>query len=67
LLSRGGNAPVLVIFLGAIGGFLSMGVIGLFVGAVVLVLFHNLVEAWVDEGLREEDAQRVTAGPTSPG
>jgi predicted PurR-regulated permease PerM len=67
LLSRGVNAPVLVIFLGAIGGFLSMGVIGLFVGAVVLVLFHNLVEAWVDEGLREEDAQRVTAGPTSPG
>ena len=49
LLGRGVDAPMLVIFMGAIGGFLSMGIIGLFVGAVVLVLFHTLVMTWLNE------------------
>ena len=37
-----------VIFLGAIGGFLSSGIIGLFVGSVVLVLGYTLFMAWLD-------------------
>jgi predicted PurR-regulated permease PerM len=36
-----------VIFVGAIGGFLSSGIIGLFVGAVVLVLGYKLFLAWL--------------------
>ena len=47
LLGRGVDVPMLVIFLGAIGGFISMGIIGLFVGATVLVLGYNLLGAWV--------------------
>lgn len=38
-----------VIFLGAIGGFLSSGIIGLFIGAVVLVLGYKLFLAWLNE------------------
>jgi predicted PurR-regulated permease PerM len=38
---------MLVIFIGAIGGFLSSGIIGLFVGAVVLVLGYKLFLAWL--------------------
>lgn len=49
LLGRGVNAPILVIFIGAIGGFLSMGIIGLFVGSVVFVLFYTLLKTWVYE------------------
>jgi predicted PurR-regulated permease PerM len=49
LLGRGVDAPMLVIFIGAIGGFLSMGIIGLFVGAVVFVLFYTLLKTWVSE------------------
>ncbi len=50
LLGRGVNVPVLVVFMGAIGGFLSMGIIGLFVGSIVLVLGYTLLIAWLDEG-----------------
>jgi predicted PurR-regulated permease PerM len=52
LLGRGVDAPILVIFIGAIGGFLSMGIIGLFVGSVLLVLFHTLFKSWVNEEFR---------------
>jgi len=38
-----------VIFIGAIGGFISEGIIGLFVGSVVLVLGYKLFLAWLDE------------------
>jgi predicted PurR-regulated permease PerM len=47
LLGRGVEAPMLVIFIGAIGGFILSGIIGLFVGAVVLVLAYKLFEAWL--------------------
>jgi predicted PurR-regulated permease PerM len=48
LLGRGAPVPMLVIFLGAIGGFLSMGFIGLFIGAVILSLGFKLIRAWLD-------------------
>jgi predicted PurR-regulated permease PerM len=66
LLSRGVDAPILVIFLGAIGGFLSMGIIGLFVGAVVLVLFYTLAKSWVNEGLLAGEAVPAPAPPGRP-
>ena len=47
LLGRGSPAPMLVVFLGAIGGFISFGLIGLFVGAVVLSLGYNLCLLWL--------------------
>lgn len=47
LLGRGVDVPMLVIFVGAIGGFLSAGIIGLFVGAVVLTLGYKLFLAWL--------------------
>jgi len=48
LLGRGIDVPMLVILLGAIGGMMSAGVIGLFVGAVVLALAYSLFTAWLD-------------------
>jgi len=50
LLGRGAPVPILVIFLGAIGGFISFGTIGLFVGAVVLSLGYNLFLKWLEKG-----------------
>ena len=50
LLGRGVNVPMLVILLGAIGGMISYGIIGLFVGAVVLAVAYQLLVAWVMEG-----------------
>jgi predicted PurR-regulated permease PerM len=47
LLSRGVQLPMIVIFLGSIGGFIAFGFIGLFVGAVVLSLGFTLLRAWM--------------------
>jgi predicted PurR-regulated permease PerM len=50
LLGRGVDVPMLVILLGAIGGMIAYGIIGLFVGAVVLAVAYQLFVAWVKEG-----------------
>jgi predicted PurR-regulated permease PerM len=47
LLGRGGTVPVAVVFLGAIGGFMAINVIGLFVGAIVLSVGYKLAIAWL--------------------
>jgi predicted PurR-regulated permease PerM len=47
-LGRGNPpAPMLVIFLGAIGGFIYNGFIGLFLGAVILTLGYNFFLSWI--------------------
>ncbi|MCB0793782.1 MAG: AI-2E family transporter [Flavobacteriales bacterium] len=47
LMGRGARVPMLVVFLGAIGGLILSGLIGLFVGAVVLSLGYRLVVEWI--------------------
>jgi predicted PurR-regulated permease PerM len=49
LLGRGVKVPMVVIFVGAIGGFLASGIIGLFVGSVILGLSFTLFKAWLAE------------------
>ena len=49
LLGRGVDVPMVVIFVGAIGGFVLNGIIGLFVGAVLLAVGYTLLTAWVAE------------------
>jgi predicted PurR-regulated permease PerM len=49
LMGRGVDIPMLVILIGALGGMMSSGIIGLFVGAVVLAIMYILFMAWVDE------------------
>jgi predicted PurR-regulated permease PerM len=50
LMGKGSAVPMLVIFLGAIGGFVFSGFIGLFTGAIVLSVGYNLMAHWVGEG-----------------
>jgi predicted PurR-regulated permease PerM len=47
-LGRGVPIPTLVILIGAIGGMVSLGIMGLFVGAIILGLGWRLLMAWVD-------------------
>lgn len=54
LLGRSAPVPMLVIFIGAIGGFLLSGIIGLFVGAVVFSLGYKLYQSWVEFEPEEE-------------
>jgi predicted PurR-regulated permease PerM len=55
LMGRGVDIPMLVILIGAIGGMLLWGMIGLFIGAVILALAYKLFLLWIDE-LKAEDA-----------
>jgi len=48
LLGRGVDAPMLVILLGAIGGMITSGIVGLFIGAVILSLGYKLFQFWVN-------------------
>ena len=48
LLGRNAPAPMLVIFLGAIGGFIFNGFIGLFLGAIILTVGYKLFMIWLD-------------------
>ena len=49
LMGKGAMVPTLVIFLGAIGGFIASGFIGLFIGAIVLSLGYKLFIAWLQD------------------
>jgi len=49
LIRRGANLPLLLVFAGVIGGLLAFGLIGIFIGPVVLAVSYRLLEAWVDD------------------
>ena len=55
-LGRGMDIPMLVILLGAIGGMILSGIIGLFVGAVVLAVGYSLFVAWLDQDQQAPEA-----------
>ena len=46
-LGRGVETPMLVILIGAIGGAVAFGIVGLFIGAVILALGYELLIAWM--------------------
>ena len=50
LITRGANLPILLIFAGVIGGLLGFGVIGLFIGPVILAVSYTLLKALVSGG-----------------
>jgi predicted PurR-regulated permease PerM len=49
LMGKGAPVPMLVIFLGSLGGFIYSGIIGLFTGAVILSLGYRLFDVWLKE------------------
>jgi predicted PurR-regulated permease PerM len=67
LLGRGVEAPMLVILLGAIGGMLHSGIVGLFLGAVVLALGYKMFVAWLTWGEDDnESSADGVQGETAP-
>ena len=49
LIRRGADLPLLLIFAGVIGGLISFGIVGLFVGPVVLAVTYTLLKDWIGE------------------
>jgi predicted PurR-regulated permease PerM len=61
LIKKGADLPLLLIFAGVIGGLVSLGLLGLFVGPVVLAVAYTLLDSWVNE------APDDLPPPTAPG
>jgi len=61
LIKRGANLPLVLIFAGVIGGLLAFGIIGLFIGPVVLTVAYTLLAAWVSDGEALPPAERTVA------
>jgi predicted PurR-regulated permease PerM len=47
LIKKGADLPLLLIFAGVIGGLVAFGIIGLFIGPVILAVTYTLVKTWV--------------------
>ncbi len=56
LIRRGVQLPMLLIIAGVIGGLIGFGVLGLFVGPVILAATYTLAKSWVAEGPQPADA-----------
>lgn len=57
LIKRGADLPLLLIFAGVIGGMLSFGLIGIFVGPVALAVTYTLLLAWIEDALGKDEVE----------
>jgi predicted PurR-regulated permease PerM len=55
LIKKGADLPLLLIFSGVVGGLIAFGLIGIFVGPVVLAVGHTLLSAWIDDVVVEDE------------
>jgi predicted PurR-regulated permease PerM len=62
LMGRGLNTPTLVIFIGVLGGMLAHGILGLFVGPIILAVTWELMMAWIREERAEVAAPDMEQG-----
>ena len=67
LMGRGVDVPMLVVFIGAIGGFILNGIIGLFIGAIILSLGFKLFQVWLNEDMKQEEAPGNSPSSPVPG
>lgn len=47
LIKKGAKLPLILIFAGVVGGLVAFGIIGLFIGPVVLAVIYTLLQSWV--------------------
>ena len=67
LMGRGVDVPMLVVFIGAIGGFILNGIIGLFIGAIIFSLGFKLFQVWLNEDMRQEETPGNSPASPVPG
>ena len=64
LIRRGADLPLLLIFAGVIGGLVAFGIVGIFVGPVVLAVTFTLLDDWVTPKAQEPGRTSTSsAGP----
>jgi predicted PurR-regulated permease PerM len=60
LIKKGADLPLLLIFAGVIGGLLGFGLVGIFIGPVMLAVSYTLLKAWIDDDLDETRVEVAT-------
>jgi predicted PurR-regulated permease PerM len=59
LIRKGANLPLLLIFTGVVGGLVAFGLIGIFIGPVVLAVAYTLLQAWMTEQPRDKGPDEI--------
>jgi predicted PurR-regulated permease PerM len=63
LLGRGLSVPMIVILIGVVGGMIANGIVGLFVGPIILGFSYSLFMVWLYGGTMPEDPAENEVGP----
>ena len=63
LIKRGADVPLVLIFAGVIGGLLAIGIMGLFIGPVVLTVAFTLLGRWMSAGEAEAESADKAVEP----
>jgi predicted PurR-regulated permease PerM len=48
LIGKSGKLPILVLFIGVVGGMSTWGFTGMFKGAIIMAVFYTLMESWLE-------------------
>jgi predicted PurR-regulated permease PerM len=56
LIKRGADLPLLLIFAGVVGGLVAFGVVGLFIGPMLLAVAYKLLANWLSQSPPADDA-----------
>jgi predicted PurR-regulated permease PerM len=62
LIKKGADLPLLLIFAGVIGGLIAFGIIGIFIGPVVLAVTYKLIGAWTEGAMDAVRAAGIGKG-----
>jgi predicted PurR-regulated permease PerM len=66
LISRGGTLPLLLVFMGVLGGLMAFGFIGVFLGPVILAIAYSLLAEWMNpsaQAVQQDAATPAESGP----
>jgi predicted PurR-regulated permease PerM len=66
LIRRGADLPLMLVFVGVIGGLVAFGVVGLFIGPVVLAVAYRLMEDWTARAGTPEPAPETAVEAPPP-
>jgi predicted PurR-regulated permease PerM len=66
LIRRGADLPLLLIFAGVVGGLVGFGLVGVFVGPVVLAVTYTLLDAWIEDKLGPATGETLATDAPKP-
>jgi predicted PurR-regulated permease PerM len=60
LIGKGGKLPIIVLFIGVVGGMSAWGFTGMFKGAIIMAVFYTLLQSWLDFDRQSNNSEQKT-------